>query len=249
MLGPFLLSLFLGTPVSIVVGWVVRLLLFLVVPIDAAIVAVRSREDVHSRWNRGRVYALYAALVVVSVALLAPRLIQLSPIRLFKVPGNSMAPTIVVGDYVLARMIPPRRLPGLGDIVVIRSPVNPGDPFIKRVAGLPGQEVRIAGGLLIVDGKEATRKPTDPMSTMPETLGGHQYSVSACLGSSCDWGPLTVPPDSVFVLGDNRPGSADSRTWGFLSRENVLGMVLGVVWCGDPESGDVRWQRLGQSFR
>ncbi len=128
--------------------------------------------------------------------------------RRFEVTDHSMAPLLSPGDYLLTRLIRPDRQPRRGDVVVFRS----GDRyFVKRVIGLPAETVSIEGGLLLIDGVPLG-EPWWTAATRPD-------------------GVWRVPPDSWFVLGDNRPHSAgDSRQGGPIDRDALHSVVVARYW-------------------
>lgn len=134
----------------------------------------------------------------------------------YKIPTESMVPTLEVGDRVLANKFIYRfSEPDQGDVVVFDS-VEPSDDqtLIKRVAGVEGDEVRVQGGVLFVNG-ETQDEP---------------YLNQRAPDTSPPYGPTTVPENQVFVLGDNRGNSGDSRVFGFVPVENVQGQAFLVFW-------------------
>lgn len=133
-------------------------------------------------------------------------------VQAFFIPSGSMRPTLEEGDRILVnkfvyRFTEPKRQ----EIIVFRYPVEPGRKFIKRVIGVGGDRVEIVGGQVIVNGQHIEEKYT-------LTPGFSNY------------GPIVVPEDNYFVLGDNRNNSEDSRFWGFVPRENVIGRAFMIFW-------------------
>jgi signal peptidase I len=122
-----------------------------------------------------------------------------------KVESVSMQPTLYEGDFVFVNKLGYRLgEPARGDIIVFRYPPDPTQiPYIKRVIGLPGDQVSISNGEVSVNGHLLT----EPYIAAPPARGG-------------SW---VVPPDSLFVMGDNRNNSSDSRAWGFVPLDNVIG--------------------------
>jgi signal peptidase I len=157
-----------------------------------------------------------------------------------QVPTESMKPTILVGDHffldkiafpanypVILRSYLPRRSVDRGDIVAFKSPVDGNIPFVKRVIGIPGDTVMLQNKNLYLNGKkleepykihvDSTVYEEDPWT--PEELKVRD-----------NYGPAMVPPDSYFVMGDNRDNSNDSRYWGFIARDEIIGKPLFVYW-------------------
>ena len=129
----------------------------------------------------------------------------------FFIDGNSMEPTLHDGQYiVVSKLVYELAEPGRGDIVVLQYPHDLSRNFIKRVIGVPGDEVVIDDGELIING-----------SGIEEPYIGQVGSYS---------GQWTLGPDELFVLGDNRNNSSDSHSWGVLPRENVLGRAWVIYW-------------------
>jgi signal peptidase I len=140
----------------------------------------------------------------------------------FKIPTRSMAPTIVPGDRVLVDKLgyvfaDPERF----DVVVFPNPKNRDQNFIKRIVGLPGDRVAIVGGQLMLNGKE-----------VPRERDGADRPYRVIIGPSPqdDHPEVVVPPDRCFVLGDNRPGSKDSREFGCIRLTDLLGPVRYIFW-------------------
>jgi signal peptidase I len=123
-----------------------------------------------------------------------------------RVESISMQPTLYAGDYVIVNKLAYRikDLPKRGDVIVFRYPPNPDAiPYIKRVIGLPGDQIHIADGKVYVNGQLVN----EPYLVVTTNRGG-------------DW---SVPAGQIFVLGDNRNNSSDSRSWGFVPLENIIG--------------------------
>jgi signal peptidase I len=123
-----------------------------------------------------------------------------------RVESISMQPTLYPGDYVIVNKLAYRfkGTPERGDVIVFRYPPNPeAIPYIKRVIGLPGDQIHIADGKVVVNGQAVV----EPYLVVSTNRGG-------------DW---TVPAGQLFVMGDNRNNSSDSRSWGFVPLENIIG--------------------------
>jgi signal peptidase I len=146
------------------------------------------------------------------IAFLLAQLVMVSVAQAFQVEQYSMEPTLLPHDRVLVNKFLYRfRPPARGDIIVLRYPRDPGRNYIKRVVGLPGDRVELREGRLFINGM--------PMEE------GYINGVA-----SSDYGPERVPADSFFVLGDNRNNSEDSRAFGFLKRDLVVGQAILIYW-------------------
>ena len=134
---------------------------------------------------------------------------------LYSVRGTSMAPSFQSGDRLLiGRRVYRRASPGRGEVVVVRDPRDPSEHYLKRVVGLPGEEVRLAEGMLFIDGEQLA----EPY------LGG--LPASPGLGEAA-W---TLGEDRYFVMGDNRAHSTDSREFGPIAPRDVVGKVRFRLW-------------------
>jgi len=150
-------------------------------------------------------FALIAIVVVVPV-----RLFIAQP---FIVSGASMVPTFLNGQYLIVDELSYRfEEPKRGDVIIFRYPKDPSQFFIKRIVGLPGETVLLANGNVSV---QKTNGET--------TLLDESYVVHHGNGANQTY---TVPTDEYFVMGDNRPESSDSRTWGFVPRANIVGRAF-----------------------
>jgi len=173
-------------------------------------------------------------------------------VQAFQIPSESMEKTLLIGDYLLVdkahyghsrlwSCLLPYRPIRHQDIIVFRYPVNPGQHFVKRVVAIPGDRVRLVDKHVYVNGvpqddSYATFRPAWHDSFRDNFPDGGLYGDS----SSAAWfaearkltedGALIVPEDSYFVLGDNRDDSYDSRYWGFVPRENIVGRPLVIYW-------------------
>lgn len=132
--------------------------------------------------------------------------------RPYQVNGRSMDPTFEDGEYVLTNLID-IRLGKLerGDVVVFNAPVDKDKDYIKRIIGMPGDNVKILGGKVFVNGHEINQSflPSDVYTNPGSYLGEGEE--------------IVVPPDNYFVMGDNRNFSSDSREWGFVPKDKIIG--------------------------
>jgi signal peptidase I len=159
-----------------------------------------------------------------------------------------MEPTLLVGDHILVnkfiygiripvigKKVFPFSQPRRGDIIVFIFPNDRSKDFIKRAIGLPGEKVEIKQRMIYIN----DRLIEDPW--------GHFSSWGP--GARDTYGPIMVPPHSLFVMGDNRDNSEDSRYWGFVPLNDVLGKAFVMYWSWDWRASSlvskVRWQRIG----
>jgi len=172
-------------------------------------------------------------------------------VQAFQIPSESMENTLLIGDYLLVdkmrygaglpEQLMPYRPVQRGDIIVFRYPVHPTQHFVKRVVGLPNDRVRLINRRVYVNGKPLTEPYVRYSSPMHDMFRDEfpRLDIPAT-GLEGDWwlqmrklvedGELIVPQGHYFVLGDNRDESSDSRYWGFVPRENVIGRPLLIYW-------------------
>ncbi len=187
------------------------------------------------------------------VAVLIALFIRAFVVQAFKIPSGSMEPTLLVGDHLLVSKfiygirIPYTniklfqwRKPQRGDVIVFIYPKDPSKDFIKRVIGTEGEKVQILQNKIYIN----DRLIDDPWGHF-EKDGLPEY----VLKEMGNFGPVVVPHGSLFVLGDNRDNSQDSRFWGFLGVNAVLGkaFILYFSWNGNAEDlfEKIRWSRMG----
>jgi signal peptidase I len=183
-------------------------------------------------------------------AVLLAMVIRTCVVQSFKIPSGSMEDTMLIGDYLLVNKfiygirVPFTdyrmhnvRAPERGDVIVFKYPVDPSKDFIKRVIGLPGDTIEIKDKQVYVNGT---------LYHNPHEV--HKDSQILPGGSSPrdNLGPIKVPADSYFVMGDNRDNSYDSRFWGFVKYSNLVGMAMIKYWSWDKTTWHVRWERIGR---
>jgi signal peptidase I len=145
------------------------------------------------------------AIKLVCLATVLSLGVSCTSINAVKVEGVAMLPTYKDGDRLVVRKDAGQieRL----DVIIFRYPKDPSRSYIKRVIGLPGETIAITGGKVMIDGKELAEPYVDPDKNQ----------------STSDLPPLKIPPDHYFVLGDNRDNSSDSRYWGTVDKELIVG--------------------------
>jgi signal peptidase I len=176
------------------------------------------------------------------VAFILATFIRTFVVQAFKIPTGSMENNLLIGDHLLVNKVvyspslggPEALLMGKkplqrGHVVVFKYPEDPSRDFIKRVIGLPGETIEIRSKQVYIDGKpldepyvhflEPPLRPEDP-----------EYGIRFDGGRGDDYGPRKVPEGQLFVMGDNRDNSKDSRYWGFLPADQVKGRALMVYW-------------------
>jgi len=208
------------------------------------------------RRKQSLVREYYEAILV---AVIFALFVRTFVVQAFQVPSGSMEQTVLIGDHmlvnkfifaphghnVLERLLPYRG-PRRGDVFVFKFPDDPDRDFIKRVVALPGDTVDGRDKAVFVDGTRFSEKhsyhtdskiwPSD--SSLPEIYRKRD-----------NFGPIKVPPDRFFAMGDNRDNSYDSRYWGPVPRDNVKGRALLVYWSYEAEPDSGEWRGYGDKIQ
>jgi signal peptidase I len=191
------------------------------------------------------------------IAVLIALFVRTFIVQAFKIPSSSMEPTLLVGDYLLVNKffygtripftdtkILPLKKPQRGDIIVFIFPKDRSKDFIKRVIGEEGDKVAIVQNKIYINDQLIE----DPWGHFSEKNSWTRY-----LPSMESFGPVVVPKESLFVLGDNRDNSQDSRFWGFVRYDEVKGkafiIYFSLDWYAKKVLDKVRWVRLGKLIR
>jgi signal peptidase I len=216
----------------------------------------------------------------ISVAVLIFLVLRTFVVESFRISSGSMETTLLVGDLLLVNKavygaeVPftPVRLPGFedperGDVVVLEPPFDGWEaPYVKRVVGVPGDEIAMRDGELYVNGERRVEAYVQHIQRDGDYRDASFAWQSEYLLPGIDkegyrptrdnWGPLRVPADSYFVMGDNRDNSEDSRYWGFVPRDLIKGRPLIIYYSFEygklrllPWLTDVRWHRIGNRVR
>jgi len=187
----------------------------------------------------------------IAIAILLALFIRTFIIQAFKIPSGSMKPTLIVGDHLLVnkfiygiripivdRFLIQFKKPKRGDILVFKWPKDESKDFIKRVIGIEGDIIEIRNDILYVNGQKVVTEYVDKYNDNDiseadrheEYIENNRHYILDQYVSYEDFGPVTVPENSIFVMGDNRDNSQDSRYWGFVALNKVKGKALIIYW-------------------
>ena len=202
-----------------------------------------EKEDSSSKKS-----SLRENIEAILVAILLALFIRAFVVQAFKIPSGSMKPTLLIGDHILVnkfiygiklpywgKTLIPVKKPDRGDVVVFKFPEDPSKDFIKRVVGIAGDTVEIRSKQVYINQK--------PLKAL-YGVNTDASEIPALLQPRDNFGPVTVPPHSLFVLGDNRDHSYDSRFWGFVDLEALKGKAFIIYWSWNKENSGIRWERL-----
>ncbi|MCI0355311.1 MAG: signal peptidase I [Acidobacteria bacterium] len=192
-------------------------------------------------------------------------------LQAFEIPSSSMENTLLIGDHVFVDRItyaPQSRWMGpvvpyreirRGEIVVFLSPAEAGLYVVKRVVGVPGDRIHLRDGVVYRNGealdeayviRQGTYQPyRDNFPDVPASLANVTPEWQLSLGQYLDGVDLAVPPGHYFVMGDNRDASYDSRYWGFVPRENIIGRPVFIYWSFETPPGQYQQTAVNQRLR
>lgn len=194
----------------------------LFVMFDALYNAIRLKEIQIRSYNR---WYIYLTIILINSFAINPLIMSIKPFKAYKMPSGSMEPTLFAGDSLIVRKtLYGDKEPERKDIVVFRYPAYPHKDFIQRVIGLPGDKIEIRRRQVIVNDQplEENYVFTSQATSSPTKPSVHDQ-----------FGPVVVPDRKLFVLGDNRDHSYDSRYWGFVDYSDLKGKALYIYWAKD----------------
>ncbi len=250
-----------------------------------AISTLDERMDQNLAASRKSTIREYSESIGVAIAIAL--VLRAFVVEAFQIPSGSMIPTLEVGDHIFVSKfayglgipftnvkILELKQPERGDVIVFKYPIDPGTDYIKRVVGLPGDVVEVRQHEVFINGHPMPRERVPvpchySESYHPggadehdceewlETLGTKQHTTIQEPGRGHDFSRTVVPPGNVFVMGDNRDNSSDSRVWGTVQHDLIKGKALIVWWSRAPTEGwnivtwfkSIRWGRFFKLVR
>ena len=236
--------------------------------------ALRALNSRRPAW---RLFSEWAFIVICAVTLWF--FVYTFGVAAFKIPSGSMQNTLLIGDFLFVnkaiygaevplihKRLPAFAHPKRGEVIIFEYPLDPDKDYVKRLIGVPGDTVEMRDGTVYIDGRaqvESYVVHSDPTADP----GGEEFAwqqpflvrtaeASGVHPSRNNWGPLVVPQDNYFVLGDNRDNSSDSRYWGFVPDSLVRGRPMFVYYSYEPDATrrvpwitKIRWNRVGMRVR
>ncbi len=190
------------------------IILLLTAVLIVARVAMKRAYAIPPSWRSSIIETLDASIIAALLSLLIITFV----VQAFYIPSASMEPTLQVGDRILVSKFSYRfGTVHRGDVMVFHYPLNPGKDFVKRVVALPSETVELRDGVVLINGA--------PIRELyPTALAAGDRACTS------NYAPVRIPQGQLFVLGDNRCNSEDSRFFGFVPRPNVVGKALFVYW-------------------
>jgi len=235
--------------------------------------ALRALNRPRSVW---RIFSEWAFIVICAVTLWF--FVYTFGVAAFKIPSGSMQNTLLVGDFLFVNKaiygaevpllhvrLPAFAHPKRGEVIIFEYPLDPQKDYVKRLIGIAGDTVEMREGTVFINGVAQT-EPYVVHSDPTSDPGGEEFAwqrpflvraaEASVHPSRNNWGPLVVPKDKYFVLGDNRDNSSDSRYWGFVPDSLVRGRPMFVYYSYEPDATQsmpwltrIRWDRIGARVR
>jgi signal peptidase I len=236
---------------------------------QAPMPGAKASEQQADRAGQKSIFREYAEAII--VAILLAFAIRVFVVQAFKIPSGSMIPTLLVGDHILVSKlsygfqwpadckfqwnVPPVNCytsttviefgkPQRGDVIVFRFPEDEEKDFIKRIVGTPGDTVQLRNKVVLVNGQ--------PLDDKAFTQRIDPGIIDSTINPRDNFGPVTVPEGSYFVMGDNRDQSLDSRFWGYVREEKIRGKAFRIYWSWSGQGNWtewVRWDRFGKGIQ
>ena len=223
--------------ITLIISSLIVIITYYVGVIADAILVAKKVNATYTlkKFNKWYVYILvFLVINVISSCIFF--YIRHSYIQALSFPSSSMEPTILEGDHVLIDKRFSARHAQLGDLIIFLYPDDEAKYFLKRVVAVAGDKVEIRDKKLFIN---------DKLQNEPYAIHTDDSIIPGSIQPRDDFGPITVSPDCIFVMGDNRDNSYDSRFWGVLGKSKVKGKLLGIYWSWNKAKRHVRWERIG----
>lgn len=211
-------------------------------------IQTQSASALPGPFKKKSIFREYAESIVIAIIL--AMIIRTFLVQAFKIPSGSMEDTLAIGDHLLVskfiygtklpfsdKRVLTLRDPRRGDVIVFEYPEDPSKDFIKRVVGTPGD---------VVEGKEKKLFVNGAPYNNPHEIHKEKEIIPKEMNPRDTFGPVTVPENSYFVMGDNRDRSYDSRFWKFVRRDQIKGLAFIKYWSWDREKFRPRFGSIGR---
>jgi signal peptidase I len=228
-------------PFNMIIPAVLFIGLIIFAMIDSILIAINPENTLNMKPVLG--YLLIICIWQIDSRVVSPaiaRTLKSDYLQAYKIPSEAMTPTLLVGDHILVnKHIYKNHEPADGDIVIFPYPNNPEKDFIMRIIAVGGDTIEIRKKKTFLNGK-----------LLSESYATHTDSciIPAAQHPRDYYGPVKIPIDSVFVMGDNRDNAFDSRFWGVINKRNIKAKIINLYWSWDNAANKVRWGRIGKSI-
>jgi signal peptidase I len=217
----------------------------------------KGSEQMEQQFKKSTLREYFESIVI---AVILALFIRTFVVQAFKIPTGSMEENLLIGDHLLVnkfvfapsatgveRALLPVGTIKRNDVLVFKYPEEPDRDFIKRVIGLPGETVELRAKKVYIDGKPLDEPYVHFLR--PLSASASEFTEVTSFDVRERYGPVTVPQNQYFVMGDNRDNSQDSRYWGFLPRELIKGKALVIYWSYEAGRGDYQDEGAGATVK
>lgn len=239
--GVFLSFSLLFPPVGPILGIIIGLLFGIYCVIDAYKIAKESNSQYTLKnYNRWYVYLLCWLIGSVAIGNLVQMSIKANVVEAFKIPSGAMLNTLQIGDRIICNKLAYKTSETKrGDVVIFPFPKDPAVKYVERVIGLPGELIEIKNKKVFINGN---------LLNEPYAINTTSTILSAETSPRDNVDPIEIPENQLFLMGDNRDNSYDSRFWGFVNKSEIKGKVIYAYWSWNSKETRVRWSRIGKEF-
>jgi signal peptidase I len=217
--------------------------------VDAVRLSRKSKFSYNlKKYNKWYVYLLFGLITTFVIQPINGFVIKKNIVQAYKIPSRAMEPTLLAGDHIFVNKLTYNKAqPTHGDIIVFKFPIDPKKDFIKRIVGVAGDEVEIRNKEVFVNNIKADSRFAQFTDSfiVPKCPPGHREDAPC---RKDNFGPIKVPKNQLFLMGDNRDQSFDSRFWGFVDLEVVSGKAYWIYWSWDKDKSIIRWDRIGKKI-
>jgi len=241
-LGAILSFLLAYSLAGLIIGVVVFILYFIYCTIDVYIIA---KENIFNyalkKYNRWYVYLFVWIFCSLFIGNLMQMAVKANVAQSFHIPSGAMLNTLQIGDYIICnKFIYKTTEPKRGDIVIFPYPKDPLVIYVKRVIGLPGESIEIKNKNVFINGA---------LLSEPYAIHITETILSPGTSPRDNFGPIEIPNNELFLMGDNRDNSFDSRFWGLVNTAEVKGKVIYAYWSWNSKDSSIRFDRIGKEIK
>lgn len=184
---------------------------------------------------------IVGALAIVIIQPIVEGFVKSNIAQAFKAPSGAMLDSLQIGDHIICNKLLYKNVEVTrGDIIVFPFPKDRSISYIKRVVGLAGETIEIRNKQVFINGK---------LLEEPYTITTSDKIFSSETSPRDNFGPVDIPIDHVFVMGDNRDNSYDSRFWGYIQGSDIQGKAIYTYWSWNSDNNSVRWERISKEIK
>ena len=239
----FLILIYLLPIVIFIILAVLSGFLFLIYCLVDAVKLSKKKRVAYTlkRYNKWYVYLTCLVFASFIIQPLIGTSIKVFLVQAYKIPAGSLKPTLLIGDHILVKkLFAVKAAINRGDMIVFPFPEDTSKDFIKRVVAVGGETIEIVNKKVFINGK---------LIEEPYVIHSDPQIIPKALRPRDNYGPSLVPENLLFVMGDNRDQSYDSRFWGFVEKAAVKGKAYTIYWSWDKGNFRVRWDRIGKEIK